>query len=1149
MKLLLYKLKLRKLHVYFLLSIFSFSSLHANEKLMKNLAFDDEKTKSHSLEVLATSSLQQVTVSGTLTNSTGEPLIGASVSVKGTNTGAITDIDGKYKIVVPSSDATLVFTYVGYLAEERQVGNLTTIDLVMAEDLHALNEVVVTALGIKREKKALGYAMSSVSGDELVKSSDPVNPLMSLYGKAAGVRISSTSGGPTAGMIINIRNSVSLTQESSTRPLFVVDGIPIFDENTGSTRNDRDGRDRGTGINDINADDIESIDILKGAKAAVLYGYKGANGVVLITTKSGKKGKGIGIEASTSYTVDNIAYYPKYQNEFGSGGNIAYMGIDPMLSDAQGFQYKLVNGVKTPVFWASTGTSFGPKMDGRDILWYDGVMRPYTPQPDNYKQLFQTGHLRTSNFSISNGGELGNFRFSYTNKDYKGIALSTSQTNHNLSFSGNLKAIKRVDISFASNYYYTFNHNAPFRVQDGFVTYGVPRDLKTDLLKNNLYDQTGIYSFFRNKEYTNNAGGIIANSIFGDYIWNQTQNNFDETRHHFVQSVKIDAKLTNWMSLVMLGGFDYTHKSDLVEKKVTRPISEPLGGGEEFKGYYSVYERSYMNMYTQAYLSFDKAVGSDFRINGLAGGVYADNRERGVKAVTKNFLVENWFSFGNSTDVIKTSGEGYRAKDLLYSLMASAQIAYKEDLFLELQGRNDWSSILPPSNNNYFYPGASVAWVASQALHLPAAIKFAKLRFSWADVGRPGPRYFGNLNFDVSSYGNVPYMTSNSSLPPADFANANGKLPAENLKPERKREFELGLEMNFLKDNRIGIDLSVYKSNVYDQIMSLTVPPASGVSSIKVNAGDIQHTGLEIQLKGTPVLVKDFSWNNTLNLSFDKTKINKLAKGVTVQALWGITGAKAVAAVGGQYGEVTINRWARDANDNLLVSTDGLYMPDKTKDVSVGTFIPKGLGGFNSNFNYKGITLDMDFDFQFGGIMISQTNMYLKGNGTGASSLQYRDEARGGLPYYVDNNKVFHKLDFHADAPPAASKYSFIFHDGVILPGVKADGTKNDILIPAEKYYESTYWQSFYDITEDMIFKSDYLSLRRITLSYQLPRKWSNKMLLQNVRVAAFAMNVAYLYKAVPNVTPESFSGTNEFTEYANMPGIRTFGFEVKLGF
>lgn len=1092
--------------------------------------------------------LQKQTVTGKLTSSNGEPVIGASILEKGTTNGVTSNVDGNYKITVSSSESVLVFSFVGYLTEEKVVGNQSVIDLVMVEDVKALQEVVVTALGIKREKKALGYAVSSVSGEELIKSSDPINPLMSLYGKAPGVRISSTSGGPTAGMIINIRNSVSLFEGSNTRPLFVVDGIPIFDENTGSNRNDRDGRDRGTGINDINADDIESIDILKGAKAAVLYGYKGANGVVLITTKSGKKGKGLGVEASTSYTTDNIAFYPKYQNIYGSGGNVAYMGLDPALTDADGFNYRMISGVKTPVFWGSTGESFGPVMDGRNILWYDGVMRPYSPQPDNYKELFQTGHLRTSNLAISNGGEFGNFRFSYTNKDYEGVALSTSQTNHNLSFNGSLKAIRNITIDFSSNYYYTFNHNAPFRVQDAFVTYGIPRDLKTDLLKSNIYDPTGVYSFFRNKDYSNNAGGIIANSIFGEYIWNQTQNNFDETRHHFVQSVKIDTKLTHWMNLVMLGGFDYTGKTDLVEKKVTRPIIES-NPAEEFKGYYSADQRNIMNMYAQAYLNFDKKIGSDFRLNGLVGGVYSNNKERGVKAITKNFLVENWFVFGNSTDVIKASGEGYRAKDLLYSALASAQLAYRESLFLELQGRNDWSSILPPSNNSYFYPGASVAWVASQSLNLPAAIKFAKIRASWADVGRPGPRYFGNLNFDVSSYGNVPYMTSSSSLPPADFENANGKIPKENLKPERKREFETGLEMNFLENNRVGFDLSFYKSNVYNQIMELTVPAASGVSKIRVNAGDIQHTGMELQLKGTPLLARNFSWNNTLNLSYDKTKINKLARGVTIQPLWGITGAKAQAVVGGEYGEIFINKWTRDANGNLVVNADGLYTTDRTKDTKVGVYLPKILGGFNTNFNYQGLTLDLDFDFQFGGTMISQTNMYLKGNGTGENSLQYRDEAHGGLPYYVDNNKVYHLLASHTAAVPSDSRYPFIFHDGVVLPGVKADGKTNDIVIPAQRYYEGTYWQSGMDITEDMIFKSDYVALRRITFSYQIPRKLTSKLSVQNARIAVFALNVAYLYKPVPNVTPESFSGTNEFTEYSNLPGVRSFGVELRLSF
>jgi iron complex outermembrane receptor protein len=502
---------------------------------------------------------QEITVRGTVTGSNGEPLAGVNVVIEGTTIGTVTDLDGNYSIKVPGEESVLIFSFIGYLTEKIPVGTQRLINISLVEDIKQLSEVVVTALGIKREKKSLGYAMTSLKGDELVKGGNTVNPLLALPGKAAGVRILQTSGGPAGGTIVNIRNSVSLNESSSTRPLFVIDGIPIFDENTGSNRNDRDGRDRGTGINDINAEDIASIDILKGAKAAVLYGSAGANGVVLITTKSGSKSKGLGIDFSISNTWDKIAYYPEYQNEFGTGANVAFANLDPAVVDKDGFKYETIDGNLVPTYFTTNeGFSFGPKMDGRMIRWYDGVMRPYSPQSNNYEELFRTGHLRSVNFAVSNNGEIGSVRFSYTNKDYQSPVLEATQQNHNISLTGNLNTGKSIKLGFATNYYYTFNHNAPFRVQDAFVTYGIGRDLKVDLLMNNIYDGTGVYSYFRDKTIANKAGGTIVSSLFNEYIWNQTQNNFDETRHHLIQSLNLDVKLTKWLSWTTLGGFDMT---------------------------------------------------------------------------------------------------------------------------------------------------------------------------------------------------------------------------------------------------------------------------------------------------------------------------------------------------------------------------------------------------------------------------------------------------------------------------------------------------------------------------------------------------------------------------------------------------------------
>ncbi|WP_423126604.1 SusC/RagA family TonB-linked outer membrane protein [Gaoshiqia sp. Z1-71] len=1087
---------------------------------------------------------QEVNLSGTVTSSEdGSPLPGVSVIQKGTTKGTITDVDGKYTISVPKG-SVVVFSFIGMQKDEVIAENTTTLNVILMPETTGLNEVVVTALGIKREKKALGYSVSSIKSDELVKSGIPVNPLTSLYGKAAGVRISGTANGPTGGMVINIRNSVSLNESSSTRPLFVVDGIPIFDENTGMNRNDRDGRDKGTGINDINAEDIESIEILKGAKASVLYGYAGANGVVLITTKSGTKKKGLGVEINSSYTWDRVAYFPKLQNEFGSGSSVGAALPDPNLTDADGFKYKDISGTLTPVYYGNGAAGFGPKMDGRNILWWDGQMRPYSPQPDNFKDIFREGHLRTNGFSLSNAGDLGNVRFGYTNKKFTSTVIGAYQDNHIFSFNGKLNVSDKITVDYISNYYYTFNHNAPFRMQDGLVTYGINRDMKPELWKNHILDETGVYWYFRTKERSEAAGGLVG-KLGSEYFWNQTQNDFDETRHHLLQSVNLNIDFTDWLSLTFRSGFDMTRKLNEVKKKVIKPLGE-----DSSQGYYSVEERNILNFYNNVYLNFDAKINDDFDVNGLVGFVYENFSDRYVKSLTTNFLVENWFSLGNSSKDVKSEGSGSRKSSVLYGLLASAQLSFRDQLYVEVQGRNDWSSILPPKNNSYFYPGASLSWIASETLTLPEVIKYAKFRASFADVGRPGPIYFGNLAFNVNSYGGIAYATSSSSLPPADFETgiAQGKLPPENLKPERKREFEVGFEINLFEQNRLGFDFAWFKSNTYDQIIALDVPRSSGVNSIITNAGDVQNTGLELQITGKPLITKNFQWNTTLNLAKYNTKIVELSKGVEVLPLWGVTGAKMEARVGKQYGEIYINPWKRDNAGNLVVASNGVYEFNKEEQIKVGKQIPDITGGFNTNFAYKGLYLDFDFDFQFGGTLISQTNMYLKGNGTGDESLKYRDEARGGLPYYVNTSNQKVQLASHTAAVPADSKYNFILHDGVVLPGIKSDGSQNDILIAAQEYYERTYWQGYMDITEDAIYKSDFVALRRITFGYELPKQMVDKTFFSKIRVSLFGNNIAYLYKDVPNVTPESYAGTNEFTEYSGMPGVRSIGCEIKLG-
>lgn len=1083
------------------------------------------------------------TVSGTVTDSGfNDPLPGVTVLEKGTKNGVSTDFDGNYQITLETDNPVLVFSSLGFDTMEVTVGSKASVNVTLKESSEQLDEVVVTALGIKRDKKSLGYSVSSIKSEKLVETGNPVNPLESLYGNASGVQIQSTSSGPTGGMIIKIRNAVALTEQSSTRPLFVVDGVPIYDENSGVGFNSNTNRDTGTGINDINASDVESIEILKGAKAAVLYGSLGANGVVLITTKSGKKKKGLGVEISTNYSVDRAAFFPEYQNKYGTGENPYVAGFSNDQVSEDGFFLR--DGKEA--YWNGADFNFGPEMDGRELLWWDDELRDYTSQPNNFKEIFSTGSQSSNTIAFSNAGDIGSFRASYTFKDFNGVFLNSEQQNHNFSFNGTLNASDRLKIKYVGNYYYTENNNAAYNIRD-FFTYGIRRDSKPELLLNSdfLKDDNGYYTLSTNPEYTRRIGFLKA---IPGYYWNQTENTNEEIRHHIIQSLNVSLDINKWLNWTTLAGIDLTLRDNEVKTKVTQPLFE-----NSSQGFYSYTQEKIVNFYGQSFLNYDFKVSDDIRINGLIGGALRKNSaNRSGAQVNKTFFVENWFSLLNTTNPEGPSfdtTDGIRGSDDLYSVLASAQFAYKEQLYLEVQGRNDWSSILPPENNSFFYPGISGSWVASETFNMPSAIKLLKLRSSWADVGRPGPRYFGNLNFDVSTYGGVPYYTVPDFLPPADFAENGSGFPEPSLKPERKREFEIGFESSFFEGSRLGIEFSYYKSNTYNQIMGIAVPRSSGVTNIRVNAGDIENKGWETLIRGTVIKTQDFSWDMSLTLSGNKTKIIELAKGVEQHNLWGGTGIQILAETGEEYGEVYVRPFVRDDEGNLLLTESGTYKIDSQNWKKVGKVTPDVIGGFNTGFKYKDFDLNVGFDFQYGAILPSQTNMYLLGNGSGKETLKYRDEENGGLPYYINNDKEIVALDSHDNALPSDSYYDNIFHDGVIIDGTnEATGQANQAIIPASEFYQQ-YWNGDQKIFEDRIYKKDYISLRRLAVGWNAPKDVTSRIGFNSLRVYVYGNNIAYLYKAIPNISPESLDGTNAFIENNGLPLSRSIGMGVNLSF
>ena len=507
-------------------------------------------------------------------------------------------------------------------------------------------------------------------------------------------------------------------------------------------------------------------------------------------------------------------------------------------------------------------------------------------------------------------------------------------------------------------------------------------------------------------------------------------------------------------------------------------------------------------------------------------------------------VIPNFFSFSNLPSGVQPQYSFDNGEDVLYSALGSLQIDWKDQIYVEAQARQDWSSILPPGNNSYFYPGASATWIASNSINLPSAVKFLKLRTSWADVGRPGPLYFSNVNLDVSQSGGGFILSPPGDLPPID----DDFVP--NLKPERKREYEVGLEGYFFENQRIGIDFSVFHSNTYDQIMKVTAPPGLGVNNIRINAGDVANTGWELALKTKPVFNDDFQWNFDMTFASSKTRVERLDGDLTSLSLWDTNGLNAVAEVGGEYGLIVqqqgFQHYINPSDDNdpnngkLIVDPNGQrYAYSRQSNRKVGKLLPDLTGGVFSRFNYKNLSLVVNIDYSFGATFINEAESYMMAAGVLDETLPYRDAASGGVAYYLNEEGA----KIAGTNPNGGATYN----DGVLLDGVNASGEPNTQISSAQDYYYSSYFSNGF-FPEDRLFKSDYIALRNVSLDYRIP-EFSKKVGLSDIVLSVFANNLAYIYKAAPNTIPESSNGTGWSSgSYGTtaLPAQRSIGLSVK---
>lgn len=1053
-------------------------------------------------------------VTGFVQDASG-PIIGATVSVKGGTTGTVTDLEGKFSLQVPTG-AVISISFIGYLTQEVKYTGQQTLQIVLKEDAQSLDEVVVTAMGIKKEKRALSYAMSELKASELASVPSP-NLANSLYGKAAGVQIMQTAAGAMGGTKIQIRGINSV--EGNSRPLIVVDGIPVNDNDSDWKGRERSQTQPGSALNDINPEDIESMSILKGANAAALYGSRATNGVIVITTKRGDAQKGLGISVNSSYTYDQISDMPKYQNVFGGGTSPEFV----------------LNAAGEKVYKGDTYRSFGPRMDGTPVRWWDGVMRPFSPQPDNYKSFFRDGFSNNNSISISNRSESSSFRLSYTNVNFGGNMNNMKQTKHNFSLSGNFKLSDRITFDASVNYNLTDKQNAPTRI-DRVSNYPMPRNEVAQLWKDNYKNSEG---YFLTDELATISSGNRDN-IINYLLWQQNENRYTNSRERLIASLAANVKILDGLNLKVRGGTDRYVDQDET-KEMFKKYADPADMNN-LQGAYEKADNHYTKNYADAMLMYNRMFENKFDVSVTLGASAEDISETGTSWRSQGLKYNGMFSTANNKKNPKDANKdgGYSRGEFMGAVFASGQIAYDRYLYLDMTARNDWSSRLSRNNRSFFYPSVGLGFVFTDAFEMPSWMNYGKLRASYAIVGNTAPTlFFTNAAYSYDSFGGTAITNSFSSV-----------VPPLNIEPEKTYSWEFGFETHLL-NNRLSFDLAYYTNRTKNQILEVPIASSLGATKMKYNAGEIGNYGIEAQVSATPIEQGKFNWRTVLNFAYTRNKMISLIEGMDDRMInnpWNACYFKAVP--GYAVPSIYIQKWERDEAGNLLVDNNGKYIKE-SEFTYAGSAAPKFTGGFSNTFSYGPLSLFVHIDGQFGGKIMSISNNYMKASGVAKESLFGRDEEYGGLPYYIEsgtNKKIL--LDSHTAAVPSNAIDGKVYHDGMITEGVKkSNGAKNDIVMSAADYYNGRYNEAG---SEDNLFDNTYMKLREIKLTYNFPTQLCRKIGFQNLNVSLLGSNLFYLYKSLPNLNPESTlgtGGTNSYVEYTAYPATRSFGCAVSASF
>lgn len=912
------------------------------------LSKNDSSAKSTSV-----SQEEKKTITGRITDAKGEPLIGVTIMEKGTTNGSITDYDGNYTLSA-ASNAVLQFSYIGYQSVEMSVEGKTVIDITMNEDTEVLDEVVVTALGIKREKKMLGYAVQELKSDELNKTGDP-SVTSALQGKVAGLQMNTSATGLGGSTKITIRGNSSLSDNN--QPLWIVDGVP-FSDNSSSDASFFGGVDRGGASLDINPDDIESISVLKGPNAAALYGSRAGNGVILVTTKKGSKKDGFGVRYNGNFTWSQVAETIDMQSRYGQGH------ID----------------TTTGAVYDKTDTgSWGPVLDGSMKEAWNGETYAYSKYGNKLKDYFDTGFSQVHNVSISNGTEKSHFRSSFGNSSNKGVFPTEELNRTNIDLNAGTELNKYFSIDGKVSLSRTKAENRPEYGTYGAINQlmGIPNNIRLDDLKQ-YYDENHVHI---------NWAGPTSGIRNPYYVLNQRKNSDERWRAFGYYSMKIN--FTDWLHLSAKYAFDY-YRTRIQSTNAGDGISGETNTSMIKDDKMDRSEENFFESNAEVILMGDRQMTENFRLGFNLGANFMYQKFETLGAGVGNMLTKGVWMF-NAANLLRTASEtGYERA--MNSVFGSAQLAWKEYLSLDLTARNDWSSTLPLQNNSFFYPSANLSFVISDYVRsldktLPDWLTFAKLRLSAAQVGKDTDPY--------QLYNTYSYSWDNGILKPSK----ENVKKNDQLKPEIATSYEVGLDMKFF-ENRLGFDFTYYYSQTKNQIMK--VPAAAPWSGGKwVNAGLISNQGVELMIYSTLVDTKDFTFDLNVNMAHNVSKVKELAPESGVNYMFfngeGYFPVKVGARAGHKLGEIyATTLYKRDENGNIIVGSNGLPMTitDESEYINnpIGNIQPKLTMSVSPNFTYKGITLSAMFDMKFGGNIFSYSEMVATGNGLAARTANRGEE-------------------------------------------------------------------------------------------------------------------------------------------------------------